>query len=164
MIMEFFLPDKIISGSNALESLPDYIKGFGKKALIVTGKTVSTLPCFILLTETLVRAQIEYEIFNDITGEPDDIMINAGVDCFKKSECDFLIAIGGGSPIDAMKAIATLYCSGGKISDYMGKEITFYYILGSFFGGFVVSLVAQGGWSSVTELYGRVSSRKKDDK
>ena len=124
MIMEFFLPDKIISGSNALESLPDYIKGFGKKALIVTGKTVSTLPCFILLTETLVRAQIEYEIFNDITGEPDDIMINAGVDCFKKSECDFLIAIGGGSPIDAMKAIATLYCSGGKISDYMGKEIT----------------------------------------
>ena len=47
---------------------------------------------------------------------------------------------------------------------YMGKEITFYYILGSFFGGFVVSLVAQGGWSSVTELYGRVSSRKRDDK
>ena len=43
MIMEFFLPDKIISGSNALESLPDYIKGFGKKALIVTGKTDSTL-------------------------------------------------------------------------------------------------------------------------
>ena len=124
MIMEFFLPDKIISGSNALESLPDYIKGFGKKALIVTGKTVSTLPCFILLTETLARAQIEYEIFNDITGEPDDIMINAGVDRFKKSECDFLIAIGGGSPIDAMKAIATLYCNGGKISDYMGKEIT----------------------------------------
>lgn len=47
---------------------------------------------------------------------------------------------------------------------YTGAEITFFCILGAFFGGFVVSLVAQGGWSSITKLYERVSSQKKDDK
>ena len=43
---EFFLPGRTIMGENALETLPDNISGFGKKALIVTGKTVCTLDGF----------------------------------------------------------------------------------------------------------------------
>ena len=50
-------------------------------------------------------------------------MVKKGLAAYKEQSCDFLIALGGGSAIDAMKAVASLAESGGEISDYMGKEI-----------------------------------------
>lgn len=119
----FFTANTIITGENAIQNASNKLCSFGKKALIISGKTVSTLPCFSALIKTLDSLSIKYEIFNDITGEPDNLMIEKGVECYKKASCDFLIGIGGGSPIDAMKAIAVILSCGGKISDYMGKEI-----------------------------------------
>ncbi len=51
-------------------------------------------------------------------------MIEAGLDVYNDESCDFLIAVGGGSPIDSMKAIAAVSTSGGSIYDYLGKVIT----------------------------------------
>ncbi len=62
-------------------------------------------------------------MFNDITGEPTDRMIDAGVASYRENGCDFIAAIGGGSPLDSAKAIGAMSVLGGKISDYMGKEI-----------------------------------------
>lgn len=120
---EFIIPKRIISGENALASSAKYISETGKKALIVTGKIVVTLDIFKQLTDILKENSVEYEIFTEITGEPTEIMINKGVEAYKKAECDFLIGIGGGSPLDSMKAIGILVACGGEISDYMGKTI-----------------------------------------
>lgn len=124
MAREFFLPNRILSGADALEKLPDLIGGFGKKALIVTGKTVCTLDGFQRLTKLLSEHGIAYEVFNGITGEPDDRMIQAGVDVYLENHCDFLIAMGGGSPLDSMKAIAVWATTGKNICEYYGKVIT----------------------------------------
>ena len=67
---------------------------------------------------------VSWELFNDITGEPTDQMIDAGVKAYKETGCDFIAAIGGGSPLDSAKAIGAMRVLGGKISDYMGKEIS----------------------------------------
>lgn len=50
-------------------------------------------------------------------------MIENGLKVYKENGCDFLVALGGGSPIDSMKAIGSLVVNGGNISDYMGKVI-----------------------------------------
>ncbi len=50
-------------------------------------------------------------------------MIENGLRVYQENGCDFLVALGGGSPIDSMKAIASLVKNGGSISDYMGKII-----------------------------------------
>ena len=42
---------------------------------------------------------------------------------YQEEACDFLIALGGGSPIDSMKAIGTVVSAGGSINDYIGKII-----------------------------------------
>ena len=50
-------------------------------------------------------------------------MIEKGLRQYQEEGCDFLVALGGGSPIDSMKAIGSLVKNGGNISDYMGKII-----------------------------------------
>ena len=101
---------------NALELL-------GKKALIVTDKVMIDLGNCAKVEKALTNQGIAYSIYSDICGEPTDTMIEKGLQIYKDENCDFLVALGGGSPIDSMKAIGSLVVNGGSISDYMGKVI-----------------------------------------
>lgn len=123
MSREFFIPKKIISGSGALEALSDIVENYGRKPLIVTGQNVRKLECFSALCEMLKGCGLSYAVFDGITGEPDDVMIAKGAEKYKDEGCDFLIAIGGGSPIDSMKAIAVNVSGERKICDYYGEII-----------------------------------------
>lgn len=123
MAREFIVPGKIISGSGALEAAESALKAFGKKALIVTDKVMIDLGNCAKVEAALKNEDIDYVIYSDITGEPTDVMIDGGVKVYKENGCDFIVALGGGSPIDSMKAIASLIENGGSISDYMGRVI-----------------------------------------
>ena len=124
MSREFLTPKKIITGENAIENSIKYLAAMGKKPLIVSGRIVSELEPFKILTKSLSEQGMEYAVFKDITGEPTDVMIEKGLFAYRENGCDFLIGMGGGSPIDAIKAIAVLDVCGGKLSNYMGKEIS----------------------------------------
>ncbi len=123
MAREFIVPGQIISGAGALAMAEESIKGLGKKALIVTDQVMIDLGNCAKLEQALSAQGVEYAIYAEITGEPTDAMIEKGLAVYKKENCDFLVALGGGSPIDSMKAIASLVENGGTISDYMGKII-----------------------------------------
>ena len=123
MAYEFSLPKKIIMGENALEASGEALKSFGEKAFIVSGKVVTKMGTVKILTDYLTELDIKFEIFNDITGEPTDTMIEAGVKAYKDAGCDFCIAIGGGSPLDSGKAIVAITELEGNICDYMGTSI-----------------------------------------
>lgn len=124
MAYHFKLPGRTVIGENALDSCASHIKAFGKKAFVVTGKIVTKTGLLKVLTDKLDEWGIAWEVINDITGEPTDKMISAGVNAYRKSNSDFIAAIGGGSPLDSAKAIAAMTVLDGKISDYMGKEIS----------------------------------------
>ena len=123
MAREFIMPGHIISGPGALEQAGTWFASFGKKAFIVTDQMMIQLGNCQKLEEVLKAHGVDYYIFSEITGEPTDLMVKKGLAAYKEQSCDFLIALGGGSTIDAMKAVASLAESGGEISDYMGKEI-----------------------------------------
>lgn len=123
MAREFFIPKKILSGDGTLGSLSELVGDCGKKALIVTGKNVRRLPCFADLCDMLTKKSVLFTVFDGITGEPDDIMIESGAKLYRNENCDFLIAIGGGSPIDSMKAIAVNVSGEKDICDYYGETI-----------------------------------------
>lgn len=120
----FAVPEHIFTGKNALEEAMPYLKNCGSRALIVTGKHVGKSPMYEKLVRLLVQKNIGYETFDGITGEPTDQMIKEGLSCYSTGKCDFVIGIGGGSPLDSAKAIAAMAVNPGEISDYMGKEIT----------------------------------------
>ena len=123
MAREFIVPGQIFSGSGALKLAEKEIAGLGKKALIVTDQVMIDLGNCAKVEEMLNAQNIGYTVFAGITGEPKDTMIAEGLSVYKENQCDFLIALGGGSPIDSMKAIASLVENGGSIDDYMGKVI-----------------------------------------
>ncbi|QLY78152.1 iron-containing alcohol dehydrogenase [Clostridium intestinale] len=123
MAYEFSLPERTIMGDGALEQSENIIKSFGKKALIVSGKNVTKMGTVKIITDCLEKWEIDYLIFNEITGEPTEVMIEAGVKSYKEGKCDFCIAVGGGSPLDSGKAIVAMTKLEGEISDYMGQTM-----------------------------------------
>lgn len=123
MAYKFLVPKTIISGKDAIEQAAQQMSDLGRKALIVTDKIMVKIGNVSKLTDVLNKSNVEYEIFDGVNSEPTDIIIGEGIEVYKNSECDFLIAVGGGSPIDAAKAIGVMVQSSGNISDYMGKVI-----------------------------------------
>lgn len=124
MAREFIAPGQIYTGEGALDMAEEKLGTLGKKALIVTDKVMVELGNAAKVETALKNQKIEYVIYSEINGEPTDTMIEGGLNLYKEEGCDFIVALGGGSPIDSMKAIGALVSNGGQISDYMGKVIT----------------------------------------
>lgn len=123
MAREFIVPGEIITGAGALETAKQTLGTLGKKAMIVTDKVMIELGNCAKVEEALKSQNVDYTIYSEISGEPTDVMIEKGLEQYKAEGCDFLVALGGGSPIDSMKAIGSLVKNGGSITDYMGKVI-----------------------------------------
>lgn len=122
MAIIFQNPKVSVVGEDALRKSSKYIVDYGKKAFIVTGKHVVKTQVMTELKSVLERCQIDYFIFDGVVGEPTDEVIAKGKKLYENSHCDFIIGIGGGSPIDSAKAIAIP--NGHPLSFYMNKEIT----------------------------------------
>ena len=119
----FSVPSNVIMGKNALEEAKVHLKKLGNRAFIVTGKHVGKSPMMNQLKKVLEQENISYYVFDEISGEPTDKMIEEGAELYKKYACQFCIGIGGGSPLDSAKAIAVLAANDGSISNYNGNEI-----------------------------------------
>lgn len=120
----FVIPNHTVVGTNVLGEAAPLLKKMGNKAFIVTGRHVAVSDMMKQLTALLDENGIDCVIFDGITGEPTDTMIENGVEMLKSSGCDFIIGIGGGSPLDSAKAIVAMAVNEGSIADYKGKEIT----------------------------------------
>lgn len=119
----FYMPPAIISGPGSLAAAGEKIC-LGKKALIVTGKIVEKQACTQKLLRLLDAQGVGCTVFSDTTGEPTDVMVRSGVEAYLSGGCDFMIAVGGGSPMDLMKAAAVLLkYPGARLRDFMGKVI-----------------------------------------
>ncbi len=124
MTFNFTTAPRTLIGVGALEMAAPYLIEYGRKALIVTGKIITQTGLANKVSQFLLSLGIESVIFNDLPGEPTDIMIMEGVKVFKERQCDFIVGLGGGTPIDTAKAIAAMAVLPGKMIDYKGKELT----------------------------------------
>lgn len=124
MAHRFKTPQTTYIGKNALSSAERDICRLGSKALIVAGKSMIEQGHTDTLVTMLTRNNIGSVLFAEINGEPTDKMTEQGLSQYQKEQCDFIIGFGGGSPLDAAKAIGILASSSQGISYYNGKEIT----------------------------------------
>lgn len=124
MANTFIIPNCIVCGENALEKSKEHLSRFGNKALIITDEMMVKLKNVEKITNILSDLSIEYEIYSGVNSEPNVDMVYSGKEIFVEKECDFMIAVGGGSPIDTMKAISMVLVHGGLLSDYIGKDFS----------------------------------------
>ena len=105
--MTFYMPTKIIEGDDVVANNGHLFKELGSKALIVTGKHSAKMNGALKDVTTVLEEQsITYVVFDGITENPPIEQVLEGAELGK--ECDFVIGIGGGSPIDGAKGMALL--------------------------------------------------------
>lgn len=121
MASKFMIPSSVYLGENALEEAVPEICSMGRRACIVTGKSMLAQGHVQHLIRLLKEGDMDAVVFSGITGEPDDRMIYEGLTFYREEKCDCLIGFGGGSPMDAAKAIGAMAVNPGMISDYNGK-------------------------------------------
>lgn len=157
MSFTFKVPLCTVMGKDALINSESCVKQLGTKALIVTGKHVTKTGLTEKVKTLLESWGIKVAIFTGITGEPTDEMIRAGVAEYKSENCDFLIGLGGGSPLDSAKAIAVAATFSESLNFYMGKEIV---------GNFptVVAIPTTAGTGSEATKFFIVTDTKTDVK
>lgn len=120
MSYQILMPSTVLYGVGCIEQLGNKVKPLGKKALIVSDKVMTDVGYVEKIQDILTQQDIGYEVYNEVNGEPTDVMIEKGLTIYKDNNCDFLIGIGGGSPVDAAKAIGLMNTNPGNIVDYMG--------------------------------------------
>lgn len=120
MSFQMYVPTRILFGCGMLNNLHKQQMP-GKKALIVisNGKSTKENGSLDRTEEQLEKAGVEYAVFDGIMANPLKSTIDEGAKAAKDNGCDFIVALGGGSVMDASKAIATMATNDGDLWDYV---------------------------------------------
>ncbi|TDX46764.1 iron-containing alcohol dehydrogenase family protein [Orenia marismortui] len=116
---EYFSPTKIVFGAGKLAEIGQLINDYGNRALIVTDKTMLKVGILTVLEEYLAEAGIDYKIFSGVEPDPSSEIIDKGAKFAQDNNCEFIIALGGGSSIDSAKGISVASTHPDKIIDYL---------------------------------------------
>lgn len=119
---QFKTPSVIVNGPGAAKEVGSFAKGLGKKALIVTDVALEKIGLLNDIKNSLEMAGISFAIYDKVVAEPTMDFTEEGLKNFKEVQAEILIAVGGGSPIDAAKGIAALATNPGKMSDFAGAN------------------------------------------
>ena len=119
---------RISYGSGRIDELPAMAAGYGRTALLVTGKqSFVNTPRWQALTEAFKAKGIGWRHFT-VSGEPSPQLVDEAVAKFRSEAIDVVVAIGGGSVLDAAKAIAGLLPHGNSVMDHLegvGKNVPY---------------------------------------
>jgi len=117
----FKMPSVVITGRNSSQEVGRVIKKINcKKGLIVTDRNLANTKILASVKASFVSAEISCEIFDQIVTEPITDYVEQGLNIYKKTKCECIVAVGGGSSIDTAKAISVLTSNSGLIQDYEG--------------------------------------------
>ncbi|HET8550453.1 MAG TPA: iron-containing alcohol dehydrogenase [Bryobacteraceae bacterium] len=107
MNFDFATAGRIVFGQGTAKQVPGLVRSFGSRPLVVTGRTVDRGLAVVNGTPFAVP------------GEPTVDLVRSGVAKARAADCDAVVAVGGGSAIDAAKAIAALVTNSGEPLDYL---------------------------------------------
>ncbi|KLP58550.1 alcohol dehydrogenase [Enterobacter genomosp. O] len=115
------LPKISLHGAGAIGDMVNLVanKRWGK-ALIVTDGQLVKLGLLDGLFTALDAHQMSYQLFDAVFPNPTEALVQKGFAAYREAACDYIIAFGGGSPIDTAKAIKILTANPGPSTDYSG--------------------------------------------
>ncbi|WNS79597.1 iron-containing alcohol dehydrogenase [Domibacillus sp. DTU_2020_1001157_1_SI_ALB_TIR_016] len=117
----YYMPTRIESGSGISKKTGEFIRELGiSNVLIVTDKGVRTANLLEEVEKSLLDANVQYEIYDEIEPNPSAETIENGTEFLQQHKSEAVLAVGGGSSIDTAKGIAVMAVNPGNIIDYEG--------------------------------------------
>lgn len=118
-----FVAPEVIFGVGARKSVANYAKTFGvRKVLLVSDLGVKAAGWLDDIADILAADGIQYVTFTDISPNPRAEQVMAGVEVYKQNNCNVIVTVGGGSPMDCAKGIGIVSANGKTILDYEGID------------------------------------------
>ncbi|NPV89322.1 MAG: iron-containing alcohol dehydrogenase [Firmicutes bacterium] len=119
---DFLLPTKIRYGTGIIQVLGEELKLLNaKNVMVITDKVLAKTEMAERLAGLIQKEGIRFIMYDGIEANPKDYNVEACAEKAREESIDTLVAFGGGSPIDAAKAVAVLARQGGKVRSYQGK-------------------------------------------
>lgn len=123
-IMEHWNPGRLIFGVNSLSKIPSELESFGKP-LVLTDQGIKKVGVLEKIENILKASKVTFEVFDSVPSDPPIKVIETAFDFFKKKGCSSVIGLGGGSCLDAAKAVALIASTGNTMATYRdGRVVT----------------------------------------
>ncbi len=119
---DIFTPKRLVTGLGCLKTVGETARPFGKRALLVTDSVMEKTGVQDEVAKYLKNAGIELSIYNKVNEEPHTGHVDEGSKIFKENNCEFIISLGGGSPIDTGKAVGAVVTHNVPIRTFMGLQ------------------------------------------
>ena len=117
----FRMPPVIRVGEGASKLTGEEALRLGaKKAMVIAGRHISSDGTIQPVLDSLTASGVEIVMFSEATPEPTITDVTNSLELLQKSDCDILVACGGGSPIDVAKAASFMFTNPGSIHEYTG--------------------------------------------
>ncbi|NCD11158.1 MAG: iron-containing alcohol dehydrogenase [Epsilonproteobacteria bacterium] len=114
---------EFVFGLEARKMAGKYAKNLGAKhVLVVTDKGVANAGWLKDVTNSLEQEKINYTIFDNVVPNPRESNVEEGVRFYREHQCDGIVTVGGGSPMDCAKGIGIVVANGGSILEYEGVD------------------------------------------
>jgi alcohol dehydrogenase len=121
-VSKFSIPE-IIFGRGSLEYVGLCARQLGaEKVFLVSDQGLEQSGWVARVTEILDREKLRWFYYGDVVSNPRDFQVQQGAKFYREQGADVVVALGGGSPMDAAKGIALVASNGGKIHDYEGAN------------------------------------------
>nr|WP_321259897.1 alcohol dehydrogenase-like regulatory protein ErcA [uncultured Pseudodesulfovibrio sp.] len=118
-----FVAPEFIFGTGAASLVGQYAANLSiKKPLVVTGPHLEALGVSGRVIDNLKKENISSVLFSGVTPNPRDGEVMAGAEIFLKNDCDAIVAVGGGSPMDCAKAIGIVCTNDRHVLDFEGVD------------------------------------------
>lgn len=119
----FSVPQDIVVGKGTLSKLGEVSLKLGKsRGFIISGPTLNKMGIVDKACGYLKEKGIDASSFTDIEANPSVTTVEKATEAFLKSGAEFIVALGGGSPMDVAKAVAVVAKYGGSITEYEGAH------------------------------------------
>ena len=119
----FSIPQNILVEKGGINRLPEIGKKIGgKHAFIISGPHLNKMGIVKKCSDALQDAGIMVDAFTQTEGNPSVETVDKATEEFKASGADFIVALGGGSPMDVAKAVGVVAKYGGSITEYEGAD------------------------------------------
>lgn len=117
----FSIPQDIVVGKGSLAKLPEIAQKLGgTHGFIISGPHLNKMGIVKSCADALEGVGIPVDAYTETEGNPSVETVDKAAEAFKKSGADFIVALGGGSPMDVAKAVGVVAKYGGSITEYEG--------------------------------------------